>query len=622
MKTPVAIYPLSARYQIYIRYEGREWAVPLLSGACWRIGRSSECALSTPDRLVSAEHAELRLEQDRLTLHRTKGKRPIEMGDEQVEERELYGGASFIIGRTRFSVAKLHEGMQILDARTVLSGVWGAPVTAISDDSKTATGQLMAQLFQLLRRAEDAAALAASVIKLACHHLTATRGLLARVSDPEQIDVIASLGLPTDAVLRDLVSTTVLKRILDERQAICIGNTAKMDTGLSRQDSIVRNHIQAVACTPVFSALGALEALLYLDNQDRPAEFSPVDMELLIWLGQIYSLLNEHLAMRRRLEEEVQTLKRDAFSGGQMIAESPSMLALLERVKKAAQSDVPVLILGESGTGKECIARFLHAQSLRAGQPFVARNCAAIPESLFESEMFGHRKGAFTGADRDRTGAFIEAGAGALFLDEIGDLDYPLQTKLLRALQERVARPVGSDQEVAVQARIICATNKDLREACRSRQFRQDLFYRIATVTLTVPPLRERRKDILPLARHFARLLSGDTRSLTKAAEEELLAYPWPGNVRELRSCIEQAVIFSAGNEIHPGDLNLPGPQNATIDLGDRTLVEVERRHILKVLEGCNGNRSEAAKVLGIARSTLVAKLRGIERKNDGRGTS
>lgn len=611
---PEGAYPVAAKYQIYVRYDAKEWAVPLLSGTRWRIGRASECELSTPDRLVSNEHAELVMENDRLILRRTQGKRPIEMGDDLIEEKELDGGAAFVIGRTRFSVARLRDGMQVLDTRTVLSGVWGAPKLTAPNDAEASTVRLMAQLFQLLRRVQDRATLAESLLKLACKHLTATRALLARVGDIEHLDVISSHGLPGEAKVKDLVSTTVLKRILDERQAVCIGNTAKIDTGLSRQESIVRNHIQAVACTPVFSALGNLEALLYLDNQDRPAEFSPADMEVLVWFGQIYSLLDEHLTMRRQLEDEVSALKRDAFSGARMIAESPAMLDLLERVKKAAVSDVSILILGESGTGKECIARFLHAQSERAGKPFVARNCAATPENLFESEMFGHRKGAFTGADRDRTGAFVEADDGTLFLDEIGDLDYPLQTKLLRALQERVARPVGSDKDVPITARIICATNRDLREACRDRSFRQDLFYRIATVTLTVPPLRERREDILPLARHFVRVLSDDARRLTPPAENELLDYPWPGNVRELRSCVEQAVIFAAGTEIRPDDLNLPSPGNATIDLGDRSLAEMERRHILKILEGCNGNKTEAARVLGLARSTLVVKLKAIER--------
>jgi transcriptional regulator with GAF, ATPase, and Fis domain len=185
--------------------------------------------------------------------------------------------------------------------------------------------------------------------------------------------------------------------------------------------------------------------------------------------------------------------------GGQIVAESPVMLTLFERVKKAAASYAGILIQGETGSGKECIALALHQQSPRAGKAFVARNCAAIPANLFESEMFGHKKGSFTGADRDRKGAFLEADGGTLFLDEIGDLEYSLQPKLLRAIQEKVIRPVGFDHDVAVDPRIICATNKDLRECCKTNEFREDLYYRLVTVVLVVPPLRERKEDIIPL---------------------------------------------------------------------------------------------------------------------------
>jgi two-component system response regulator HydG len=238
----------------------------------------------------------------------------------------------------------------------------------------------------------------------------------------------------------------------------------------------------------------------------------------------------------------------------------------------------------------------------------VARNCAAIPENLFESEMFGHKKGSFTGAESDRRGAFLEADGGTLFLDEIADLPSALQTKLLRAIQEKVIRPVGSDKDIPVNVRIICATNRDLLECCTNREFREDLYYRLATVTLTVPPLRDRREDIVPLARHFVRAFSDGLRNLTKAAEDRLVVYQWPGNVRELRSIMEQAVIFAAGSEINADEINLPGA-GARINLAPQSLAEAERRHILSVLASVNGNKTEAAKALGLARSTLLVKL-------------
>ena len=315
----------------------------------------------------------------------------------------------------------------------------------------------------------------------------------------------------------------------------------------------------------------------------------------------------------RGLRREVAQLRK-SNSSVEIIAESPSMKLLIERVRKAAASKATVLILGESGTGKECIALKLFELSHDAKRVFVARNCAAIPENLFESEMFGHKKGSFTGADKDRKGAFVEADGGTLFLDEIGDLSYTLQTKLLRTLQENVVHAVGSDKDQSVNVRIICATNKDLREGCKTRAFREDLYYRLATVTLVVPPLRERREDIIPLARHFVHFLSSGTRRLSAATEDRLQSYNWPGNVRELRAAIEQGIIFSAGNEIQPDELGLNGNSPGQPNQSLQSLAEAEKRHILQIMETVNGNKTEAAKVLQLSRSTLMIKLHAYEK--------
>ena len=318
-------------------------------------------------------------------------------------------------------------------------------------------------------------------------------------------------------------------------------------------------------------------------------------------------------AALRATEQKLQSVLA-ASPAGQLVAEAPIMLKFLERARKAASSDAPILIQGETGSGKECIALLLHQSSARAGHAFVARNCAAIPANLFESEMFGHKKGAFSGADHDRNGAFVEAHRGTLFLDEIGDLEFSLQTKLLRAIEEKTVHPVGSDRDVQVSPRIVCASNKDLRECIKATQFREDLFYRVATVVLNVPPLRDRRKDIIPLARHFVGLASKWSHRLSPQAEERLLTYYWPGNVRELRSMMEQAVIFAIGNEIQADELNFPMSVEG-IDEVSQSLADVEMRHILQVMKNHNQNRSNAAKVLKMARSTLMLKLKSFESK-------
>lgn len=224
--------------------------------------------------------------------------------------------------------------------------------------------------------------------------------------------------------------------------------------------------------------------------------------------------------------------------------------------------------------------------------------------------MFGHLRGSFTGAHADRKGAFVEANGGTLFLDEAGELPAPLQAKLLRVLEEKRVRPVGGDRDTAVDVRIVCASNRNLAAATRDGAFREDLYYRLATVTLDVPPLRERTEDILPLARYFVELLGGGARVLAPGAEARLLEHAWPGNVRELRSALEQAVIFASGREIQADELGLESGARGAIALGTDSLAAIERRHILQVLERCGGNKSEAAKALGLARSTLNLKLK------------
>jgi transcriptional regulator with GAF, ATPase, and Fis domain len=625
-------------FELRIHCEDKNWAVPLASGTRWRIGRNESCEIQVPDQRVSGEHAELTLNGEKIQLRRTTGHRPIEILGKPVESAELTSGSGFSIGHTNFVLINVRDGMNLLDTQTVLAralaegGASSAQLAAISSGSRPAvtvdiqavpasggtlrlsssssletSTRLMAQVLSLLTKAADKQSLAQALLELVCRRLMATRAVLASVKDAENLDVIAVKGIAEEADIKSLISTTVLKQIIDERQAVIIGDTAKLPQGATQHDSIVRNHIRAVACTPVFNTSSRLIGLLYVDNQSRTSEFTAQDAEMLIWLAQVYSLLDDNLEMRRKLEAEVTALKQGA-SAAQMVAEAPSMIQLLERAKKAAQSTVAVLILGESGTGKECIARLLHQQSPRATKAFVARNCAAIPENLFESEMFGHKKGSFTGAESDRRGAFLEADGGTLFLDEIADLPSALQTKLLRAIQEKVIRPVGSDKDIPVNVRIICATNRDLLECCTNREFREDLYYRLATVTLTVPPLRDRREDIVPLARHFVRAFSDGLRNLTKAAEDRLVVYQWPGNVRELRSIMEQAVIFAAGSEINADEINLPGA-GARINLAPQSLAEAERRHILSVLASVNGNKTEAAKALGLARSTLLVKL-------------
>jgi len=329
---------------------------------------------------------------------------------------------------------------------------------------------------------------------------------------------------------------------------------------------------------------------------------------------------------RWRLESEVRALKQRLDERYVMVGESPALRRLRAEIEQAAPSNGRALIFGENGTGKELVARAIHVGSLRASGPFVEVNCAAIPEELIESELFGHVKGAFTGALAARKGKFELADGGTLFLDEIADMSLKTQAKVLRALQEQRIEPVGGAGSVEVDVRVIAATNKDLEEEIREGRFREDLFFRLNVIPFRVPPLRERREDVPLLARHFMELLSAEhgrrPRSLAPEALAALAQLPWPGNVRELRNIIERLVIMTPGDTIErrhlPASLleALPAEAAAAEDagVGGGSLVEAreafERRYILEKYRECGGNMSRTAEALGVERSNLYRKMK------------
>ena len=327
------------------------------------------------------------------------------------------------------------------------------------------------------------------------------------------------------------------------------------------------------------------------------------------------------LAVRRVLEErrvadEAATLRQATEAGfpfGEIIAGAPAMQAVLELARSVAPADTTVLLTGETGTGKELLARAIHHWSPRADQAFVAVNCAALAESLLDSELFGHEKGAFTGAVAQRRGRFELAHGGTLLLDEVGEMSPALQAKLLRILQERTLERVGGTRTVTVDVRMIAATNRELRPMVAANAFREDLYYRLSAFPIHLPPLRERIADILPLAEHrlreVSRRLGKPIQGFTAEAAVLLQAYAWPGNVRELQNVIERAVILCREDRVVPAHLNLT-PPTAPVPPGPRALKELEREAILAALDTHAGNRRQAAEQLGIGLRTLYARLK------------
>ncbi|ACL57306.1 sigma-54-dependent transcriptional regulator [Methylobacterium nodulans] len=420
------------------------------------------------------------------------------------------------------------------------------------------------------------------------------REALARLAaNPDIAAVLLDLRMPGD-----LDGIAVLKRIRDRPRAP-----------------------PAVVLTAYASAENTIEAMRLgaFDHLTKPVGRE----ELRALLGRMLSL---------RAPGEAAPAAPAAAAETCLVGSSEAMRRVQKAIGLAADSDATVLLQGETGTGKEVVARALHDHGRRWSAPFVPVNCAAIPAELLESELFGHVKGAFTGAAADRPGAFREAQGGTLFLDEIGDMPPAMQAKILRAIQDKVVTPVGG-RPVAVEMRVVAATHRDLPALVASGGFRQDLYYRLNVIPIVLPPLRERLADILPLAEHFLALGAGGggvPRRLTPQAAARLLRYDWPGNVRELRNIIERAAVLVRGEVIDAADLDLPGfdrpggPAPEDWLSGDlpTAVARLEKAMIARALQESSGNRAQAAKRLGIQRQLLYAKIERYGLADRGGGTS
>ncbi len=390
-----------------------------------------------------------------------------------------------------------------------------------------------------------------------------------------------------------------------------------MDVRMARMDGreaffrihALQPNLPVVIMTAYSSVDDAVQAIRHgaHDYLTKPLDFDRLRLAL------------ERAVDRRQVVEQRQEAHEQGALLSAIIGNSPPMQELLEMIRYVAPTEATVLITGESGTGKELVAEALHRNSLRGEGPFVRVNCAALAESLLESELFGHEKGAFTGADRRREGRFVQADGGTLFLDEIGETTQAMQVKLLRVLQEQELQRVGGEETISVDVRIIAATNRNLEEEVRRGTFREDLYYRLNVVMLTVPPLRERNGDIELLVRHFAAIFAQKNRrrleGITPECLDLLRRYPWPGNVRELENAIERGIILMRGEQLTEKSLPLTiqrlgeEPTAGATPVRPQLLSDIEKERIYQTLDETGGNKSEAARRLGITRKTLQNKL-------------
>lgn len=420
------------------------------------------------------------------------------------------------------------------------------------------------------------------------------------------------------------VSRTVLRQVTDERLGV-LSTGAETHPVLRASESLHRARVAAVLCVPLL-VFDRLIGAIYLDTTDRSPIFDADHLTLLIGIAGVAAPALDNIGRLAHLESENRRLMGELLAQRNLIGESERMQRVRRFIAKAAPAESTVLIMGESGTGKELVARAIHDLSPRAAKPFVAINCAAIPDNLLEAELFGHERGAFTGAIALKKGKLEAANGGTLFLDEISELAPALQAKLLRVLQEREFERVGGTQAIKANLRVITATNRNLDESIRTGSFRQDLFFRINVVSVTLPPLRERSEDIPLLATYFIAKLSGHggrrVRSISPKAKACLVRYHWPGNVRELENAIERAIVLGSGEVIEVEDLpeivfeSLPS-SGEEIPRFQEILQQTKRRVVLEAIDASHGVLTETAKHLGLHPNYLHRLINNLNLRED-----
>ncbi len=426
------------------------------------------------------------------------------------------------------------------------------------------------------------------------------------------LDIMAARGLDGKNITkpRELISDSIVEKVINTKKPLII-NDALHDTEFKMSASVINLRLCSVICVPLIYQ-GNILGLIYLGNDNIANLFDQSSLEIItIFASQVTLLLKSALHIDR-LEKDLNIKNLN-----NIVYTSPYMTEIMEKMLKVAPTDVTILIEGETGTGKEILAREIHNNSPRKDHPFVAINCAAIPKDLLESELFGHIKGAFTGAVSSREGKFQLASGGTLFLDEIGDMSLPLQAKLLRAIQDKIVTKVGSNTPEETDVRIICATNQNLDELVKNKKFRQDLYYRINVVRFYLPPLRDRGEDIMLIAKYylekFRKEYNSPVEGFSISAIKAINNYSWPGNIREMENKIKKAVILARHPLIEKEDLELTDEVERPILPLAQAREEFQRKYILQALRKNGGNRTKTAKDLGVDPRTIFRYLEDID---------
>ena len=573
------------------------------------VGRDVENDLVLDDASVAATHAHIRLEGGRFMLVAQRGC-PMRVNERRSKKHVLEHGDEIELGDARLKF-NLWDDLSTVEAQRDLAR--GSTLGAY---------ERLASFSRRLAEQRDVGALFEALMDEVVALTGADKGFLLRVNDTE-LEVVTARNLKQETIAASVhhVSDTIIGRVIASREPVIVSD-ALNDTVFSSSVSVMQLKLCSVMCVPLVIG-GALLGLIYVGNDNVVNLFDESSLSELVVFASQAALLLDNAIQRDALKQDNARLREAAVTRqfGSIIGACDGMRDVFSKIEKVASTDISVLVLGETGTGKELVARELHHRSKRAEGPFVAVNCGAIPETLMESELFGHRRGAFTGAIENKLGSFESANGGTLFLDEIGEMPPQLQVKLLRAIQERVITRVGDTRPTKIDIRLVVATHVDLEEAIRAGRFREDLYYRINVVSVRLPALRERDDDVVLIARYLLERYAAEyerpIRGFTNEAVLAMRKHAWPGNIRELENRLKKAVVLADGALLDAVDLDLGAD-----DLVGRVLPLAEakeryqRHYIDQVLALNNGNRTKTARDLGVDPRTIFRHLEKV--RDDG----
>jgi Nif-specific regulatory protein len=620
-------------------FEGKTFA---LNGGEVSVGREKANDIYLPDRSVSRRHCLIKEQDGVFRILDFASFNGTLVNDVPVKEQTLRHGDRITIGNILFFFllhesenelsphpvemeSELNAGSTIrLHRKNALYLNSGQFLKSPSSSDRTARDLSALLKFNIrLNKLRDVEALQQQTLETIFEVLPAERGVILFIGENLQdVSAVFSRHRNSETVRSVRISQTIAEQVIGEAAAILWQNV-EAGSAFKQAASLMNSPVNSLLCAPLIIEERVI-GVIYLDTAHPAEPFDENHLQFLTAVAGIFSVALENIRHLEWLNNENQRLRREINLEHNMIGESPSMQKVYRFIEKAAPTDATVLIRGESGTGKELVAHAVHANSERSAKPFIAINCAVLTETLLESELFGHEKGAFTGAVAQKRGKLETADGGTLFLDEIGEMLPALQAKLLRVLQEREFERVGGTRTISVDVRLVAATNRDLESEIKTGNFRRDLYYRLNVVALTMPPLRERPEDILLLAEYFAakygRKCKRPISGIAKEARAFLLAYDFPGNVRELENAIERAVVLGSSEVILPEDLpeSMLESNNAQLPVAEyhRALNEMKKNLILKTLEQAGNNYTAAAKLLGIHPTNLHRLIRTMSLKH------